>query len=37
MTPWADIFPDEWVPPRPKEEQAAEDWAEWMDQKQHDA
>lgn len=37
MNPWADIYPAEWTPPCPKEEQAAEEWAEAMEQKQHDA
>lgn len=37
MNPWADIYPDEWKPTCPKEEQAAEEWKEAMEQKQHDA
>lgn len=36
MSPYADMF-EEWEPPCPKEEQAAEEWAEWMEQKKHDA
>ena len=28
MNPYADIYPDEWTPPCPHEEQAAEEWAE---------
>lgn len=37
MSIYADLYPEEWTTPCPKEEQAAEDWAEWMFQKQHDA
>lgn len=29
MTPYADMY-DEWTPPCPNEEQAAEEWADWM-------
>lgn len=37
MNPYADMYPDEWTPPCPHEEQAAEEWVEWMEQKKHDA
>lgn len=30
MNPYADMYPDEWTPPCPKEEQAADECAEWM-------
>ena len=36
MSIYADMYP-EWTPPRPHEEQAAEEWKEAMEQKQHDA
>lgn len=32
MSIYADMYPDEWTPPCPKEEQAAEDWLEWKNQ-----
>lgn len=32
MNPYADMY-DEWEPPCPQEEQAAEGWMEWMEQK----
>lgn len=35
MNPYADMY-DEWSPPCPQEEQAAEEWLEYMEQKQHD-
>ena len=35
MSIYADMY-DEWTPPCPQEEQAAEEWAKWMEQKQHD-
>lgn len=37
MNPYSDMYPDEWVPPRPKEEQAEEEWAEAMEKRKHDA
>ena len=37
MNPYADMYPDEWVSPCPKEEQAAEEWAEAMEKRKHDA
>ena len=39
MNPYADMYPDEWTPPCPKEEQAAEEWLEhFTDQEElHDA
>lgn len=37
MNPWADIYPDQWMPPCPQEEQAAEEWAEAMEKRKHDA
>lgn len=36
MSIYADIYPEAWTPPCPHEEQAAEEWVEWMEQKQHD-
>ena len=36
MNHYADMYPDEWVPPCPKEEQAAEEWMDYKEQKQHD-
>lgn len=33
--PYADMYED-WMPPCPQEEQSAEEWIEYMDQKQHD-
>ena len=33
MTPWADIYPEEWTPPCPKEEWAAEEWKEYQEHK----
>lgn len=35
MSIYADMY-EEWIPPCPQEEQAAEEWAEYMEQKQHD-
>ena len=35
MSIYADMY-DEWTPTCPQEEQAAEEWAKWMEQKQHD-
>ena len=35
MNPYADMY-DEWTPPCPQEDQAAEEWLEYMEQKQHD-
>lgn len=32
MSIYADMY-EEWTPPCPKEEQAAEEWAEWMSKK----
>lgn len=32
----ADMYP-EWIPPCPKEEQAEEEWAEWVKEHEHDA
>ena len=29
MSIYADMYPDEWTPPCPNEEQAAEEWLEW--------
>lgn len=37
MNPYADMYSDEWTPPCPKEEQAAEEWAEAMGKRKHDA
>ena len=30
MKPYADMYPDEWTPPCPQEEQASEEWLEYM-------
>ena len=35
MNPYADMY-DEWTPPCPQEEQAAEGWMDYQEQKQHD-
>ena len=35
MSIYADMY-DEWTPPCPTEEQAAEEWLEYMEQKHHD-
>ena len=35
MIVYADMY-DEWTPPCPQEEQASEEWLEYMEQKQHD-
>ena len=32
MSIYADMYPDEWTPPCPHEEQAAELWLEWKNQ-----
>ena len=38
MNPWADIYSDQWMPPCPQEEQAAEEWLEHFTQEElHDA
>lgn len=34
MSIYGDMYPDEWTPPCPKEEQAADGWAEWMKTRQ---
>ncbi len=31
MSIYADMYPDEWTPPCPHEEQAAEDWKEYQE------
>ena len=36
MNPYADMYPGEWTPPCPQEEQAAEGWMDYQEQKQHD-
>ena len=36
MNPYADMYPGEWTPPCPQEEQAAEEWLGYVEQKQHD-
>lgn len=33
MSIYADMYPDEWTPPCPKEEQAAEGWMEYQERK----
>lgn len=33
MNPYADMYPEEWTPPYPKEEQAAEEWKEYQEYK----
>lgn len=35
-SPYADMYPYEWEQPCPKEEQAAELWAEAIEKTQHD-
>lgn len=34
MSIYADMYPDEWTPPIPKEELAAEEWAEDQERKE---
>lgn len=31
MNPYADMYPDEWTPPCPNEEPAAEEWKEHVE------
>ena len=32
MNPYADIYGNDWTPPIPTEEQAAEEWLKWKQQ-----
>ena len=34
MSIYADMYPEEWTPPCPREEQEADEWAEWMKTRQ---